>query len=106
MQQPTLDQSPFPNGFEPAKAAEEYLRSHQAGKLVLFLIGMLILLGLVGYPTPEEKRSGSYLDTIPFDDEPLDDEDRAALEESREGAISLDEYFERRAGRDGTAISS
>jgi hypothetical protein len=86
---PTLDKPPFPD--DPAQAAVEYLRDHWA---VLFVI-VFAILALV---TPA-RREREVEDAFPFDDEPLDDEDREAIADARAGRgsyIPLDEYVERR----------
>lgn len=103
--QPTLDESPFPEGFDPIEGLLAYLRAHQALRTVLFLImGLLTLLVFVQYPAPESEGADeerAFRDSTPLDDETLSEEELAALAEPWDPstAISLDEYFKQRAER-------
>jgi hypothetical protein len=101
--QPTLDDSPFPVGFDPIEGLLAYLRAHQALRTVLFVVGLLVLLFLFQYPAPESDGADderAFRESTPFDDETLSDEELAALAEPWDPrtAISLDEYFKQRAG--------
>jgi hypothetical protein len=77
----------------------------EAGRRYLFVVALLILLALYGYS--EKSRAGGrksrdrlFRESIVFDDEPLEDEDLAAIRKAREERYApLDDYFERRAGR-------
>jgi len=83
MHQPTarLDEPSFPDEFDPAQAALEYLRTHNAALWAIVLVIVFALLALVvGQADRDAKRSAFQLD-----DEPLDDEDRAAIAEARHG---------------------
>lgn len=96
MHQPTIDKPDLPEDFDPARAAFEYLRAHNAAQWSLVFVILFAFIALVtSYPSREARDAE---DEFPFDDEPLDDDDRAAIADARAGTsyVSLDEYFERR----------
>ena len=101
MQQPTLDEPGFPDEFDPAQAALEYLRAHNAAMWAMVFVIVFALLALVVGQPPQADRDAERR-AFPLDDEPLDDEDRAAIAEARHGGgayIPLETYFERRVDR-------
>lgn len=101
MHQPTLEEPGFPDGFDPAQAALEYLRAHNAAMWAMVLVIVFALLALVvGQPAQADR--DAERSTFPLDDEPLDDEDHAAIAEARHGGsayVPLETYFERRIDR-------
>jgi len=103
---PTLDSSDFPQGFDHVKGALAYLRAHKAAKWSAYLAMTFAFVSIASVSATLSFALITLLlereDAFPFDDESLDDEDRAAIADARAGRgsyVPLDEYFERRADR-------
>lgn len=100
-------EAPFPEGFDPVAALNEYLAAHQAVRFLVtvILIGLAWLVFSARATTDVSDSSPvdpmiAMLDAAPFDDEPLDEEDLHAIDEADLGtSVSVDDYFARRSAQ-------
>jgi hypothetical protein len=102
LMQPQLEDAPK----SPDDSGSSSLPAQQIGAILVFLL--LLVLGLAALKkanadsavADEDERARAFIDCLEYDDEPLDDEDRATIAEAANTTyITLDEYFERRAKR-------
>ncbi len=92
----------------PDDSGSSSLPVQQIGVFALVIFVLFLFLGLAALKKAnadaavddEDERARAFIDSLEYDDEPLDDEDRAAIAEAQNTTyITLDEYFERRAKR-------
>ncbi len=92
----------------PDESGSAPLPVQQIGVFAFVVFGLFLLLGLAALKkanadaavADEAERERAFINSLEYDDEPLDDEDRAAIAEAPNATyITLDEYFERRAKR-------
>ena len=85
---PVVEGPTFRKDVDPVAGLTSYLREHQAGRSVLLIVGVLLLVLLANYPTAQAERDEmqAMLDAAPIDAEPVDAEDRAAIAEAQNDA--------------------